>query len=82
LLVVATLKTKTSTYTQPGVAMDNEQFKRYNLVRQTISRDQIVDFVNELHRVQHDMIEMLVASKERQGFPEAVTLIKHIQGLR
>jgi hypothetical protein len=64
------------------VAMDNEQFKRYNLVRQTISREQIVDFVNELHRVQHDMIEMLVASKERQGFPEAVTLIKHIQGLK
>jgi hypothetical protein len=62
--------------------MDNEQFKRYNLVRQTISRDHIVDFVNELHRVQHDMIEMLVASKERQGFPEATTLIKHIQGLR
>jgi len=62
--------------------MDNEQFKRYNLVRQTISREQIVDFVNELHRVQQDMIEMLVASKERQGFPEAVTLIKHIQGLR
>jgi hypothetical protein len=62
--------------------MDNEQFKRYNLVRQTISREQIVDFVNELHRVQHDMIEMLVASKERRGFPEAVTLIKHIQGLR
>ena len=61
--------------------MDNEQFKRYNLVRQTISREQIVDFVNELHRVQHDMIEMLVASKERHGFPEAVTLIKHIQGL-
>ena len=62
--------------------MDNEQFKRYNLVRQTISREQIVDFVNELHRVQHDMIEMLVASKERQGFPEATTLIKHIQGLK
>ena len=62
--------------------MDNEQFKRYNLVRQTVSREQIVDFVNELHRVQHDMIEMLVASKERQGFPEAATLIKHIQGLR
>ena len=62
--------------------MDNEQFKRYNLVRQTISREQIVDFINELHRVQHDMIEMLVASKERQGFPEATTLINHIQGLR
>ena len=62
--------------------MDNKQFKRYNLVQQTISREQIVDFVNELHRVQHDMIEMLVASKERQGFPEAVTLIKHIQGLK
>ena len=62
--------------------MENEPFKKYNLIRQTISRDQIVDFVNELHRVQHDMIEMLVASKERQGFPEAVTLIKHIQGLR
>jgi DNA helicase IV len=62
--------------------MENEPFKKYNLIRQTISRDQIVDFVNELHRVQHDMIEMLVASKERQGFPEATTLIKHIQGLR
>ena len=58
--------------------MDNEQFKRYNLVRQTISREQIVDFVNELHRVQHDMIEILVASKERQGFPEATDVIRRI----
>jgi hypothetical protein len=35
-------------------------------------------FVCGLHDLQMDMIEMTVASKERQGFPEASAVIRHI----
>jgi hypothetical protein len=35
-------------------------------------------FLGGLHQMQMDMIETVVASKERQGFPEATVLIKHI----
>ena len=38
----------------------------------------IMTFVNGLHNVQLDMIETTVAMKEKQGFPEAMIVIKHI----
>ena len=44
----------------------------------TMKREDIMTFVNGLHDVQMDMIETVVTSKERQGFPEATVLIKHI----
>ena len=47
-------------------------------IRMTIKREDIMTFVSGLHDIQMDMIETVVISKERQGFPEASAVIKHI----
>jgi hypothetical protein len=47
-------------------------------IRQTLTRDQIMTFVSGLHETQWQLIEAVVASRERQGFPEASAVIKHI----
>jgi hypothetical protein len=49
----------------------------YN-IRMTMKREDIMTFVSGLHDIQMDMIETVVISKERQGFPEASAVIKHI----
>ena len=49
----------------------------YN-IRMTMKREDIMPFVSGLHDIQMDMIETVVISKEREGFPEASTVIKHI----
>ena len=38
----------------------------------------IMTFVSGLHNIQMDMIETVVVRKEREGFPEANVVIKHI----
>jgi hypothetical protein len=40
--------------------------------------EDVMTFVSGLHTVQLDMIETVVAKKEKEGFPEATALIKHI----
>jgi len=40
--------------------------------------EDIMTFVSGLHDIQMDMIETVVARKEREGFPEASAVIKHI----
>jgi len=47
-------------------------------IRMTLSRDQIMTFVSGLHETQMELIEAVVVSREKQGFPEAMTVIKHI----
>jgi hypothetical protein len=47
-------------------------------IRMTLSRDQIMTFVSGLHETQWQLIEAVVTSRERQGFPEASAVIKHI----
>ena len=47
-------------------------------IRYTLKREDLTAFVNGLHEMQIDMIETVVASKERQGFPEATAAIVHI----
>jgi hypothetical protein len=47
-------------------------------IRMTMKREDIMTFVSGLHDIQMDMIETAVISKERQGFPEASAVIKHI----
>ena len=47
-------------------------------IRQVLTKDQIMSFVSGLHETQRQMIELTVASKEKQGFPEASAVIKHI----
>jgi len=47
-------------------------------IKMTLTRDQIMTFVGGLHETQMELIEAVVASRERQGFPEASAVIKHI----
>jgi hypothetical protein len=47
-------------------------------IRQVLTKDQIMSFVSGLHQTQQEMIELVVASKEKQGFPEASAVIRHI----
>ena len=48
----------------------------------TLTRDQIMTFVGGLHETQMELIEAMVSSRERQGFPEATAVIKHIMSLK
>ena len=47
-------------------------------IKMTLTRDQIMTFVGGLHETQMELIEAVVASRERQGFPEATAAIKRI----
>jgi hypothetical protein len=47
-------------------------------VRMTLNRDQIMTFVSGLHETQMELIEAVVVSRERQGFPEATAVLKSI----
>jgi len=47
-------------------------------IRMTLSRDQIMTFVSGLHETQWELIEAVVGSRERQGFPEATAVLKQI----
>ena len=51
-------------------------------VRMTLSRDQIMTFVSGVHETQMELIEAVVVSRERQGFPEASAVIKRIMEMR
>jgi hypothetical protein len=44
--------------------------------------EDIMTFVSGLHQVQQDMIETVVARKEKEGFPEATAVIEHIMSLK
>ena len=58
-----------------------EPKKLYN-IKMTMKPEDIMTFVSGLHEVQADMIECAVISKEREGFPEATAVIKHIMSLK
>ena len=47
-------------------------------IRMTLNRDQIMTFVSGLHETQMELIEAVVVSRERQGFPEATAVFKSI----
>jgi hypothetical protein len=51
-------------------------------IRMVLNRDQIMTFVGGLHETQHELIEAVVVSRERQGFPEATAVIKRIMELK
>jgi len=48
------------------------------IIRYTIKRDQIMDFVNDLHNKQFDYLE---AAVEASGYREANEVIEYIKGL-
>jgi hypothetical protein len=52
--------------------------KKQQIFRMTMRPEDIMTFVSGLHEVQADMIECAVIKKEREGFPEANEVIKHI----
>lgn len=58
--------------------MDPKKPQRYNLVRSTISADQLRDFAQVLQQIQADLVEIEVFHAQRQGFPEVAKLIKNI----
>ena len=51
-------------------------------IKMTLSRDQIMTFVGGLHETQMQLIEAVVASRERQGFPEATAAIQRIMEMK
>ncbi len=59
---------------------DREARKKYTIanIKMTLTRDQIMTFVGGLHETQMELIEAMVGSRERQGFPEATAVIKSI----
>lgn len=59
---------------------DRDARKKYTIanIKMTLTRDQIMTFVGGLHETQMELIEAMVSSRERQGFPEATQVIKHI----
>lgn len=59
-----------------------EPNKKHTVLRMTLTPDQISSFVAELHQIQEDMIESVVASKGRRGFPEAMAIINHVKSLK
>ena len=59
-----------------------EPNKKINVLRYTLSRDQIMTFVGGLHDIQADMIEAMVENKSLKGYPEATEVINHIRGLK
>lgn len=54
-----------------------EPKKLYN-IKMTLRPEDVMTFVSGLHDIQMDMIETVVIRKEREGFPEATAVIKHI----
>jgi predicted Rdx family selenoprotein len=61
--------------------MNPKSFEKYNLTQLTIPADKLYDFVSGVYQIQHEMTELLISSKQRQGFPEATKLINRIRGL-
>ncbi len=63
---------------------DREVRKKYTIanIKMTLTRDQIMTFVGGLHETQMELIEAMVSSRERQGFPEATAVIKTIMERR
>lgn len=51
-------------------------------IKMTLTRDQIMTFVGGLHETQMELIEAVVSSRERQGFPEASAVIKRIMEMK
>lgn len=55
-------------------AQDAKEYK----ISYRMKPEDVMTFVSGLHNIQMDMIETVVARKEREGFPEASAVIKHL----
>jgi len=59
--------------------MDFTPKPNYRLVRVVLPKNQLMNFIGELHEIQLQMIDDAVAIKEKDGFPEANEVIKNIR---
>lgn len=62
---------------QEVIKAEVEKLKEYK-ISYKMNPEDIMTFVSGLHEVQADMIECAVIKKEKEGFPEATAVIKHI----
>jgi hypothetical protein len=58
--------------------MPNDKPMSQKPVRIKMDRADIPRFLSMLHETQFNLIEAAVESREKQGFPEANMIIKHI----
>lgn len=60
----------------------NDKFDPWNgrVIRYTLPKEQIQDFLNELNKMQEDMIEVAVDIEEKKGFPKVKELLDSIRG--
>lgn len=56
--------------------------KKLYSIKMTLRPADIMTFVSGLHDMQADMIETVVETKARQGYPEANEVINHIRSLK
>lgn len=56
--------------------------KKLYSIKMTLKPAEIMTFVSGLYDIQADMIEAVVESKARQGYPEANKIINYIRSLK
>ena len=62
--------------------VEKAQLEKQYKITYKMKREDIMTFVSGLHNIQMDMIETIVIAKEKQGFPEAAAVIKHVMELK
>ena len=62
--------------------VEKAQVEKQYKITYKMKPEDIMTFVSGLHNIQMDMIETVVISKEKQGFPEASVVIKHVMSLK
>ena len=62
--------------------VEKAQVEKQYKITYKMKKEDIMTFVSGLHNIQMDMIETVVISKEKQGFPEANAVIDHIRNLK
>ena len=58
--------------------VEKAQLAKEYKISYKMKTEDVMTFVSGLHNIQLDMIETVVQRKEREGFPEATEVIKHI----
>jgi hypothetical protein len=62
--------------------VEKAQIQKEYKISYKMKPEDIMTFIGGLHNIQLDMIETVVISKEKQGFPEATAVINHIMKLK
>jgi hypothetical protein len=62
--------------------VEKAQIQKEYKISYRMKKEDVMTFMSGLHNIQMDMIETVVISKEKQGFPEAQAVIDHIRSLK